>query len=135
MSLLDRITIDSEVVHGRPAIRGTRMRVADVLSLLASGASHEEILEDYPYLAADDDIGFGDVSDRVLWRYALEHEAVIVTKDEDFSRMVATETVTPTVVWIRVGNTRRAALFAWFEPLIPRIVAMVESGDRLIELR
>jgi uncharacterized protein (DUF433 family) len=54
MSLLERITIDPEVVHGRPAVRGTRMRVADVLSLLASGASEGEILEDYPFLVADD---------------------------------------------------------------------------------
>ncbi len=54
MSLLDRISIDPEVVHGRPAIRGTRMRVTDVLSLLAAGASEAEILEDYPYLASED---------------------------------------------------------------------------------
>jgi uncharacterized protein (DUF433 family) len=54
MALLERITIDPEVVHGRPALRGTRMRVADVLSLLASGSSEAEILEDYPYLTADD---------------------------------------------------------------------------------
>lgn len=54
MSLLERITIDPHVVHGRPAVRGTRMRVADVLALLASGASEAEILEDYPYLSADD---------------------------------------------------------------------------------
>lgn len=54
MSLLERITIDPEVVHGRPTVRGTRMRVSDVLSLLASGGSEAEILEDYPYLAADD---------------------------------------------------------------------------------
>jgi len=37
--------------------------------------------------------------------------------------------------WVRVGNTRRASLVAWFEPLIEQIVTMVESGDRLIELR
>lgn len=54
MSLLERITIDPEVVHGRPVVRGTRMRVTDVLSLLASGASEAEILEDYQYLTADD---------------------------------------------------------------------------------
>jgi uncharacterized protein (DUF433 family) len=54
MSLLERITIDPETVHGRPAIRGTRVRVADVLSLLAAGASEQEIVEDYPYLIADD---------------------------------------------------------------------------------
>lgn len=54
MSLIERIVIDPEVVHGRPAIRGTRMRVTDVLSLLAAGASEAEIIEDYPYLTADD---------------------------------------------------------------------------------
>ncbi|WP_368496994.1 DUF433 domain-containing protein [Herbiconiux sp. A18JL235] len=54
MSLLDRIVVNPEVVHGRPSVRGTRMRVGDVLSLLAAGASEAEILEDYPYLTADD---------------------------------------------------------------------------------
>lgn len=54
MSLLERITIDPEVVHGRPAIRGTRVRVADVLSLLAAGAIEEGILDDCPYLNAED---------------------------------------------------------------------------------
>jgi uncharacterized protein (DUF433 family) len=54
MSLLDRISIDPEIVHGRPAVRGTRMRVADVLSLLAAGASEDEILEDDPHLSSED---------------------------------------------------------------------------------
>ncbi len=54
MSLLDRIVVNPEVVHGRPAVRGTRVRVTDVLSLLAAGATEAEILEDYPYLTADD---------------------------------------------------------------------------------
>jgi uncharacterized protein (DUF433 family) len=54
MPLLDRIVVNPEIVHGRPAVRGTRVRVTDVLSLLATGASEAEILEDYPYLTADD---------------------------------------------------------------------------------
>lgn len=54
MSLLDRISIDHDIVHGRPVVRGTRMRVTDVLSLLAAGADEAEILEDYPYLSAED---------------------------------------------------------------------------------
>ncbi|MFT3874261.1 MAG: hypothetical protein QM714_16720 [Nocardioides sp.] len=41
----------------------------------------------------------------------------------------------PAVVWIRIGNTRRAALLAWFEPLIGEIVALIDNGQRLIELR
>ena len=52
--LLDRITIDPSIAGGRPCIRGMRIRVADVLDLLASGASHDEILKDYPYLEAAD---------------------------------------------------------------------------------
>jgi predicted nuclease of predicted toxin-antitoxin system len=81
------------------------------------------------------DIGPGDARDSDLWRYALEHEAVIVTKDEGFADMVAIASNSPSVVWVRVGNTRRALLVAWFEPLSEQIVTMVESGDRLIELR
>jgi len=54
MSLLERIVVDPDVVHGRPRVRGTRVRVTDVLSLLAAGASEAEILEDYPYLTAED---------------------------------------------------------------------------------
>lgn len=41
----------------------------------------------------------------------------------------------PTVVWVRIGNTRKAALLAWFEPLIAQIVELIESGQKLIELR
>lgn len=54
MSLVQRISVDPAVAHGRPVVRGTRMRVSDILSLLASGASENEILEDYPYLTRDD---------------------------------------------------------------------------------
>ncbi len=54
MSHLDRITVNSEQCGGRPCIRGIRMRVKDILDLLATGATQEEILEDYPYLESDD---------------------------------------------------------------------------------
>lgn len=54
MSAIDRITIDPVVCGGRPCIRGIRVRVKDVLDLLAAGATREEILEDYPYLEPDD---------------------------------------------------------------------------------
>lgn len=54
LSLLNRITIDPNVCGGRPCIRGMRIRVKDVLDMLAGGASVEEILNDFPYLEADD---------------------------------------------------------------------------------
>ena len=54
MTELHRITIDPEQCGGRPCLRGLRVRVSDILDLLAAGASHMEILEDYPYLEAAD---------------------------------------------------------------------------------
>jgi uncharacterized protein (DUF433 family) len=54
MSELHRITVDPEQCGGRPCIRGLRVRVKDILELLAAGASREEILDDYPYLEPGD---------------------------------------------------------------------------------
>lgn len=53
-NLLDRITFNPQQCGGRPCIRGMRIRVGDVLDLLAAGASREEILSEYPYLESDD---------------------------------------------------------------------------------
>jgi uncharacterized protein (DUF433 family) len=49
-----RITADPAILSGKPCIRGMRIRVADVLELLAGGASREEILTDFPYLEDGD---------------------------------------------------------------------------------
>ncbi len=51
---MDRITIEPGKCGDRPCIRGYRLRGKDVLELLASGASWEEILEDYPFLERED---------------------------------------------------------------------------------
>jgi uncharacterized protein (DUF433 family) len=44
------ISIDPEIRFGKPCIKGTRITIADILQWLASGMSHEQILEDYPLL-------------------------------------------------------------------------------------
>ena len=54
MGAIERISIDSSVCGGRPTIRGLRVRVKDVLDLLAAGATRGEILDDYPYLEDED---------------------------------------------------------------------------------
>jgi uncharacterized protein (DUF433 family) len=53
-SLLSRITIETGKCGGKPCIRGKRIRVTDILELLASGASVEEILRDYSFLERED---------------------------------------------------------------------------------
>ena len=50
----NRISTDPAVCGGRACIKGTRMRVRDILALLAAGATREEILGDYPYLQDED---------------------------------------------------------------------------------
>ena len=49
-----RIVINPEVCGGRPIVAGTRMRVVDVLEMLAAGASEAEIVADFPFLEAAD---------------------------------------------------------------------------------
>jgi uncharacterized protein (DUF433 family) len=52
--LLARITIDPEVCHGKPVIRGLRYPAETILELLSSGMTNREILSDYPDLESDD---------------------------------------------------------------------------------
>ena len=54
MSPESRITFDPAQCGGRPCIRGMRIRVKDVLELLAAGVAEDEILADYPYLERED---------------------------------------------------------------------------------
>lgn len=54
MNLLDRITIDPEICHGKPTIRGLRYPVETILELLSAGMTTEEILADYEDLERDD---------------------------------------------------------------------------------
>lgn len=54
MYVADRITVEADKMGGKPCIRGLRIRVTDVLELLASGMSDDEILADYPTLERED---------------------------------------------------------------------------------
>ncbi|NJO02225.1 MAG: DUF433 domain-containing protein [Bacteroidia bacterium] len=53
-NLSERITLNPEVLRGKPTIRNMRFSVAQLLELLAGGMSSQEILEDYPYLEPED---------------------------------------------------------------------------------
>lgn len=81
------------------------------------------------------DIGLMEADDTSIWRHALLHEAVLITKDEDFPHRLRQGGSFPTVLWLRIGNTSRRALLTWFEPLLPDIETMIRQGERLIEVR
>ncbi|MBI5217664.1 MAG: DUF433 domain-containing protein [Bacteroidia bacterium] len=54
MNFISRITIDPKICHGKPTIRGLRYPVENILELLASGMTIDELLEDYPDLERED---------------------------------------------------------------------------------
>ena len=82
-----------------------------------------------------EDVGLRNADDIEIWNYALTSGATIVTKDEDFAERTARTRTGPIIVWLRIGNATNRALLEWLEPRWPRIVALLEAGDRLIEVR
>ena len=54
MPMNNRISIDMNICHGKPCIKGTRIMVSNILNQLANGADVQEVLEAYPKLTAED---------------------------------------------------------------------------------
>jgi len=54
MPLSERIVVDSEILAGKPVVRGTRLAVEFMLELLAAGQSESELLTNYPGLTRED---------------------------------------------------------------------------------
>jgi predicted nuclease of predicted toxin-antitoxin system len=81
------------------------------------------------------DINMHADDDTAIWDYALEQDMAVVTKDEDFVHRFSQGGTSPVIVWLRIGNTSRRALLQWFEPLLPQVVALMEQGERLVEVR
>jgi len=54
LELLDRITVNPDILGGKPIIRGMRFAVEHIMSMLAAGDSQETILEQYPFLEEED---------------------------------------------------------------------------------
>ena len=73
-------------------------------------------------------------SDAAIWDCALQEASAIVTKDEDFALRKTLSSTGPSVVWIRLPNTRRRDLLARFESALPDILAALQRGETLIEV-
>jgi uncharacterized protein (DUF433 family) len=71
MPLPDRIALDSQVLAGKPVIRGTRMAVEFILELLAAGRKEAEILESYPGLAHEDILACLEYAHRLVRKHSV----------------------------------------------------------------
>jgi uncharacterized protein (DUF433 family) len=65
-SRISRITINPEICHGKPTIRGLRYPIENLLELLASGMSMEELLEDFPDLEKEDFLACIEYASKLL---------------------------------------------------------------------
>jgi predicted nuclease of predicted toxin-antitoxin system len=95
------------------------------------------------YLAANgwecvhvQDIALDAADDRTIWEYAKERGLTIVTKDEDFQVLANWQrSIPPQVVWVRLGNCRKAALLDVFSKIIPDLREILATGVAVVEIR
>ncbi len=81
------------------------------------------------------DVGLLQASDQAILHFAIENGYAIITKDEDFAPWHRKDEPKLIVIWVRIGNSSRRVLLERFIPLVPNILALIETGETLIEIR
>lgn len=81
------------------------------------------------------DIGLATADDRTIWKLAQSKSWVIVSKDDDFQDLAIRLGSPPQLVWVRLGNCRKDALFGTFDRVMDSIVAALDLGESIVELR
>ena len=81
------------------------------------------------------DLQLAQSKDNAIWLAAIDAQAIIVTKDEDFANWVMAGRAGPQVLWLRTGNGSTPALLTLLSPLWDTIVASFAAGERLVEVR
>lgn len=81
------------------------------------------------------DIGLADAPDIEILEFAANNRYVLVSKDEDFLHLSLTRRGRPQIVWVRLGNCRTISLLSVFGRSMSSLVAALESGQDMVELR
>lgn len=80
------------------------------------------------------DVGLIAASDSTIWEQAISLDAIIITKDQDFAQRRA-RVDGPVIVWLRLGNMRRANLLSQFRAAFPQLLEAVVRGEPVVEIR
>jgi predicted nuclease of predicted toxin-antitoxin system len=80
-------------------------------------------------------VNLREAEDTPIWRYALDNQATLITKDEDFIERAKQTKPAPVIIWLRLGNASNRALQQWFMPQLPQILTWIEQEVRVIEIR
>lgn len=81
------------------------------------------------------EVGLREADDTAIWDFAMRDGLIIVTKDEDFPERVLNSSTAPQIVWLRIGNSTKRLLIAWFAPLLPDVIRELTAGHRIVEVR
>src|SRR5438105_108299 len=81
------------------------------------------------------DIGLERASDEQIWSWAQAQARVVVSKDDDFVFLANRPESSGQLIWVRLGNCRTPALVAAFDRLHDSIVAAINAGQRIVEVR
>ena len=68
------------------------------------------------------DVGLARAADAVTWRYAMDYDLTIVSKDSDFHQVTIVRGTPPKVIWIRRGNCPTASIGRCCDPIEPRFL-------------
>lgn len=80
------------------------------------------------------DLGLRDAEDQVIFDAARQRQAIVMSKDADFVRLLEHHGPPPRIIWITCGNTSNAALQRVLAAMLPTALQMLESGDSLVEI-
>jgi len=81
------------------------------------------------------EVGLRDADDTAIWNFAERDGWIVVTKDEDFPERSLNRPTAPQIVWLRIGNSTKRVLLAWFAPLLPDVLRELAAGHRIVEVR
>ena len=81
------------------------------------------------------EVGLREADDSAIWAFAERDGWIIVTKDEDFPGRAFNSRTAPQIVWLRIGNSTKRVLLAWFAPLLPDVLRELAAGHRIVEVR
>jgi predicted nuclease of predicted toxin-antitoxin system len=80
------------------------------------------------------DIGLRDARDREIFLAARDADATVMTKDIDFVRLLREYGPPPRVIWLRCGNTSEGHLRDLLAAMLPRVLALLNDGEPLVEI-
>lgn len=81
------------------------------------------------------DEGLAQATDLAVWQHAAQDNRIVVSRDEDFVSLANRPDDLGRLIWVRLGNCRNTRLLETFDRLHDQLVAAVEDGQRIIEVR